>query len=336
MPLTVDCVVLKQKNVELYLFKMSAHQLLQITYVDPQTRDDPEQIQRLLDGKRLKEIGEFIKHPSSLIPNNIVINLNPEVAVQKHSNGNTGTLVFPDEVGKYGYILDGQHRLKGFEYADGIDFDLAVIAMHNADKHKAGKVFVDINTNQRPADKRLIFNIREAIGDLPNQQERAGAIVEDLDTLEESPLSGKIARFEDDTRRWVRAPTLIGWISKIVDVGGDLAGRSRNEQTEILISYLNAVKEMWPDAYANRTEYYVWYPSGIQVVLEIFPNVYKRVMVKYGSMFTKENFMDRMEPIKDYAVVGEIPWGKEGYKPYTSGAGRNLLTRSLQNQLPPI
>ncbi len=39
MPLTVDCVMLKQKSVELYLFKMSAHQLLKITYVDPQTRD---------------------------------------------------------------------------------------------------------------------------------------------------------------------------------------------------------------------------------------------------------------------------------------------------------
>lgn len=72
------------------------------------------------------------------------------------------------------------------------------------------------------------------------------------------------------------------------------------------------------------------------MALEIFPNFYKRVMVKYGSMFTKENFMDRMEPIKDYVVVGDIPWGKEGYKPYMSGEGRNLLTRSLQNQLPPI
>jgi DGQHR domain-containing protein len=271
-----------------------------------------------------------------LIPNNIVINLDPEVLLQKHSNGNTGTLAFPDAEGKYGYILDGQHRLKGFEYADGIDFDLAVVALHNADKHKAGKIFVDINANQKPADKRLIFNIREAIGDLPNQQERAGAIVEDLDTLQESPLSGKIARFEDDTRKWVKSPTLIGWISKIVDVGGVLAGRSRNEQTEILVNYLNAAKEIWPDAYDDRTEYYVWYPSGIQVLLDIFPNVYQRVMSKHGPMFTRENFVDRMEPIKGYALVGEIPWSKEAYKPYTSGAGRNLLTRSLQNLLPPI
>ena len=336
MPLTVDCVVLKQKSVELYLFKMSAHQLLQITYVDPQTRDNPEQIQRLLDTKRLKDIGDFIRHPSSLIPNNIVINLNPEVVINKHSGGGTGTITFPDDTGKYGYILDGQHRLKGFEYADGIDFELAVVALHNADHHKAGKVFVDINTNQKPADKRLIFNIREAIGDLPNQQERAGAIVEDLDTLEESPLAGKIARFEDDTRKWVKAPSLIGWISKLVDVGGVLAGRSRNEQTEILINYLNAVKELWPDAYSSRADYYVWHASGLQVLLEIFPNVYQRVMAKHGSMFTKEKFADRMEPIKDYTVAGDIPWGKEGYKPFTSGAGRNVLTRSLQNLLPPI
>jgi DGQHR domain-containing protein len=335
MPLIVDCVVLKQKNVELYLFKMSAHQLLKITYVDPQTRDDPDQIQRILDVKRLKSIGDFIQNPSSLIANNIVINLNSEVSIHKHSNTNTGTIHFPDTKGKYGYILDGQHRLKGFEYADGVDFDLAIVALHNMDHHKAGKIFVDINTNQKPADKRLIFNIREAIGDLPNQQERASAIVEDWDTLKDSPLAGKIARFEDDKRKWVKAPSLIIWVSRVVDVGGILAGRSRNEQTEILLTYLNAVKEIWPEAYRSRNDYYIWYPSGLQVLLEIFPNVYQRVIMKYGPMLIKENFVDRMGPVKEFSIQGDLPWDKEAYKPYTSGAGRNLLIRSLQNKLPP-
>ncbi len=336
MSLTIDCVVLKQKSVELFLFKMSAHQLLKITYVDPQTRDDPDQIQRLLDLKRLKSIGAFIQQPASLIPNNIVINLSRDVLIQRHSNSHMGTIHFPDAEGKYGYILDGQHRLKGFEYADGVDFDLAVIALQAMDNHKAGKIFVDINTNQKPADKRLIFNIREAIGDLPNQQERAGAIVEDLDTLANSPLQGKVARYEDDKLKWVNAPGLINWIAELVDVGGDLAGRNRNEQTEILLNYLNAVKELWPQAYEERKDYFIWYPSGLEVLLKIFPNVYRRVMLRYGSMFTVDHFIDRMQPIKDFAIEGDIPWEKQAYRPYTSGAGRVVLVRSLLNALPPL
>lgn len=201
MSLEIDCVIMKQKNVELFLFTLDAHHLLKVTYVDPQTRDDPEQIQRLLNQKRLREIGEFIQHPASLIPNNIVVNLNSEVEIQRHAGGNTGTIRFPSDEGNYGYILDGQHRLKGFEYADGVNFDLAIVALQNLDSHKAGKIFVDINAKQTTADKRLIFNIREAIGDLPNEEERAAAIVQDLDEFEESPLFGKVARFEDDKRK---------------------------------------------------------------------------------------------------------------------------------------
>lgn len=144
MSLEIDCVIMKQKNVELFLFTLDAHHLLKVTYVDPQTRDDPEQIQRLLNQKRLREIGEFIQHPASLIPNNIVVNLNSEVEIQRHAGGNTGTIRFPSDEGNYGYILDGQHRLKGFEYADGVNFDLAIVALQNLDSHKAGKIFVDI------------------------------------------------------------------------------------------------------------------------------------------------------------------------------------------------
>lgn len=336
MALEIDCVIMRQKRVELYLFTLDARRLLKITYVDPQTRDDPEQIQRLLNQKRLREIGDFIQHPASLIPNNIVINLNSNVEILRHADGRTGTVKFPNDDGKHGYILDGQHRLRGFEFADGVNFDLAIVALHNLDSHKAGKIFVDINAKQTAADKRLIFNIREAIGDLPNQEERAAAIVQDLDEFEESPLFGKIARFEDDKRKWVKSPSLIKWIAKLVDVGGTLAGRNRSEQTEILISYLNAVRELWPEAIRKRTEYYTWYPTGIEVVLEVFPNVFQRVVLNHGQMFTVENFVGQMGPVKNYSIEGDIPWQKEGYKPYSSGAGRRLLIKNLQNLLPPV
>lgn len=134
----------------------------------------------------------------------------------------------------------------------------------------------------------------------------------------------------------MKSPSLIKWIAKLVDVGGTLAGRNRNEQTEILINYLNAARQLWPQAHHSRTHYYTWYPTGIEVLLEVFPNVFQRVVVKHGQMFTTENFVERMPPVKDYTIDGDIPWEKQGYKPYTSGAGRRLLIKNLQNLLPPI
>jgi len=335
MSLRVDCIVLEQKEEELYLFSLDARSLLDISYVNPQTRDTPEEIQRLLNISRIKKIAEFIKQPSSLIPNNIVLNLSEEVNVIKHSGNSMATLEFPTNNGPYAYILDGQHRLKSFDHTDGINFDLAVVALKEVDKHKAGKIFVDINTNQKPADTSLIFNIREAIGDLPSGEERAAVIVIDLDETESSPLFNKIGRFENDRKKWVKSPSLIKWITPLVDLGGRLQSKNRNDQTQIIINYLKAFKEVFPYAYEEQKEYYLWKPSGIQVMFQLFNNVWERLILRHGSDTSVTNFIEAIEPIKNYAIDGSIPWAKEPYAPYTSGAGRNLLIKKLQNELPP-
>lgn len=331
----IDCVILNQKGEEIYLFAMDARSLLKLCYVNPQTRDNPDEIQRLLDKNRLRKIAEFIRQPASLIPNNIVVNLSPEVNIVKTSTGKIGTISFPSEEGGYGYILDGQHRLKSFELTEGINFDLAVVAFKNIDHRKAGKIFVDINTNQKQADKTLIYNIREAIGDLPDGEERAAIIVNDLDELDSSPLKGKVRRFEDDKKKWINSPSLIVWVTKLVDLGGLLQGKSRNDQTEIIINFLNAFKDVFPYTHSSQKEYILWKPSGIQIMFELFSNVFQRVLFKKGADFTKDNFAEAIEPIKNFTIEGNVPWENEVYVPYTSGAGRSRLIKILQNELPP-
>ena len=65
----VSTVVLKQQGRELYCFGMSSELLARICYVTPRSHDDPDEVQRIIDPKRAKDIGEYIKSPTSLLPN---------------------------------------------------------------------------------------------------------------------------------------------------------------------------------------------------------------------------------------------------------------------------
>src|SRR5713226_8203384 len=145
---SINATVLKQNGRDLYCFAMNSTQLARISYVTPRSKDDPEEIQRILSVPRAKEIGEYIKQTNSLLPNAIIVSLTSEVEVYPSGTDGIRIIRFPDEGGKFAYILDGQHRLAGFKYSDGVAFDLPVIAIHNADDALRGKIFADINSKQ--------------------------------------------------------------------------------------------------------------------------------------------------------------------------------------------
>ena len=69
----VPATVLRQKDKELYLFKMRASLLSKITFVTPRSEENPDELQRVFSESRAKEIGAWIKEENSLLPNAIVI-----------------------------------------------------------------------------------------------------------------------------------------------------------------------------------------------------------------------------------------------------------------------
>jgi DGQHR domain-containing protein len=177
---TVNALVLKQNGIGLYLFPMNSKYLRKICFVAPRGNENPEEIQRLLKPKRAQEIGEYIKQPTSVLPNAIVINLPNTVKILPTAKENEVTLQFPDNEGKFGYILDGQHRLAGFEYSEGIEFDLPVVALHNADEHMRGKVFADINSKQEKVSDVHILELYYQIKELPTDETATMDIVHRL------------------------------------------------------------------------------------------------------------------------------------------------------------
>jgi DGQHR domain-containing protein len=134
----VRAFAFRQKSTMLYSFTMSALQLKPLCYVEAATRDNKRGLQRVTEASRLREIGEYLNSgANALLPNNVIVNLKPEVTIVPDADDRTVTINFPTSEGEYAFIVDGQHRLFSFDeqyrkLSDSETFELSVVALHNA------------------------------------------------------------------------------------------------------------------------------------------------------------------------------------------------------------
>jgi DGQHR domain-containing protein len=163
---------------------MSSALLRQITFVTPRSEENPDELQRVYSESRAKEIGAWIKEENSLLPNAIVVDFKNDVEIEPTANPDIATITIPDpsqvENPKIAYILDGQHRVKGFEFSDGVEFDLAVIAVHNVSDNVRGKIFIDINSKQVRVDERLLLDLMAGTKSLAQDDDRVYQVIKGL------------------------------------------------------------------------------------------------------------------------------------------------------------
>ena len=174
----VRALVFRQKDVNLYCFTMNAMDLEPLCYVEAATRDREKGIQRVTEVSRLREIGEFLAiGENSFLPNNIILNLKPEVQISE-DDGKMATLTFPSDAGDYAFVVDGQHRIFSFRDAyrqlsnDDV-FELPVVCFHNATEEVMGATFVSINVNQKPVNRDLLTQMKAILGLLDTDIDKA-------------------------------------------------------------------------------------------------------------------------------------------------------------------
>jgi len=335
---TVNAIVLKQNGIDLYLFAMNSKHLRKICFVAPRGTESPEEIQRILKPKRAQEIGEYIKQPASILPNVIVINLPETVKILPTSRENEVTIQFPAIEGKFCYILDGQHRLAGFDYSEGTEFDLPIVALYNANEHTRGKVFADINSKQERVSDVHILELYYQIKELPMDETATMDIVHRLAKDNDSPFFGKIMLLDGEKNKWVKNKLLKQRLSPHVENGGVLYGKISAVQTQIIKEYLKAVQIVWSNAWGNNKEYVLTKNMGIEIIFSIFAEVKHRCDLNEGKQYTKENFAKQLQPLVncDVAVPGgaiTMNWESSKMGMLAHRAGRALITKQFKNML---
>lgn len=337
--LALDAIVLKQQGRELYVFGMNSKQLREICYVTPRSAEEPEEVQRIIDPRRARQIGEYVKQASALLPNSIVVSLNEEVRIEPTGTASGRTVIFPDSTGKFAYVLDGQHRLEGFRYSDGVEFDLPVVAIHNADDALRGKIFADINSKQERVSDVHLLAVYYQIKDLPVDESAVMDVITRLNADTDSPLKGRIQMMTSEKHRWLKNTALKKYLAPHLTTGGVLAPKTVAEKTIIFKQYFAAVQGLWPLAWGNLKEFSLCKPIGFDIMIGTFPAAKHRCDLNAGRQYTAENFIAQMTPLRSASIDlpggGSIPldWRAGTLGILSNSTMRAAVTRHLRDIL---
>jgi len=180
-PFVSPGLLIGQPFGDFFVTTLSARMLLDVAYSDRLTAEKQEDGTYILGGsqcplaeRRLKEIGRYIDSESASFPNSIILAANyghEDGLIEENEalkwtlsldeNETTGKLTIPTNR-KLAPIIDGQHRLYGFNYAtnpERLDTPFLCAIFFDLPKPYQAFLFATINSNQRPVNKSLTYEL---------------------------------------------------------------------------------------------------------------------------------------------------------------------------------
>lgn len=143
-----------------YVAKIEAQELLRMSSVDRRHIDEDDEvigIQRPLRADKVKEIKKYLTTQNSTFPNSIIVNVREE-DVEKITDSE---IEINDSENAF-TIIDGQHRLYGFDGYQGNTFELILTIFVGLDVSLQSEVFSIINSQQTKVDPSLNINLELA------------------------------------------------------------------------------------------------------------------------------------------------------------------------------
>lgn len=176
-------------DTTVYTFPMKVSDVVAISYVAVRGVDEIEgAVQRPLSRRRIAEITDYVLSGKTFF-NTFILNWTNTGETVEYRSGVIKIPLVPASA----QIIDGQHRLAGLEDAMkenptiGEKLLLVTMAKHLSTQ-KAAEIFLNINTEQKPVPKSLIFDL---FGIVENDKEhalvRAKDIANELNTNKKSP-----------------------------------------------------------------------------------------------------------------------------------------------------
>jgi DGQHR domain-containing protein len=332
-----EAQILRQSDFTLYAFVLNSAVLKKITYALPRTTDNPNEIQRIRSDSRCKEIGEYVQKQDSVLPNSIVVNLTEHVRIEPTARTGISTVIFPSTEGKFAYLLDGQHRVGGFEHSNGVEFDFPVVALHKAADHIAGKIFADINSKQEKVSDVHLLDLYYKIKALPQEDAAAMDVVGLLNADNNSVLKGKIKTNVGQKGTWIKNTFLKMILQPYIGKGGILAQRTSSQQAKVFKSYLQAVSELFQEAWDSK-KHVLTKAMGIEIVMGVFKDVVSRCQAYEANQLTVESFKRQLKPLvgaKILLLKKETPldWSSAVFSKLSNKPAKTEIKKELSSIL---
>ncbi|TPM98600.1 DGQHR domain-containing protein [Mesorhizobium sp. B2-1-5] len=278
--------LLIQGKHRFYTLSMPSDVLGETCMVEPRYADPAEGFQRALDEKRARDIAAYIDSGAGTIPTSIVLSAQPEADLQYRRGPRT--LSF-NKTPRSFLILDGQHRVYGFRLATS-RLRVPVVIYSGLSRTEEARLFMDINTKQRPVPNELILDIKR-LADTESSQEALLRDVFDAFQREgDSPLFNLMSPFER-TKGKISRVTFNSALKSIADA---FNGATAEYVYDVLSSYLQACLS---GLRTHGLDSLITNPTMFRALIMLFPSIAERVNDRHPGEFTVLHFDEIIGPI---------------------------------------
>jgi DGQHR domain-containing protein len=176
-------------SLPVYTQQMKVRDVLTIHYVAIRGKDREEgAVQRVLSKVRIKDIRDYILSGKEFFSTFILNWTNDSEKPKINIDGTIELPIIPNSA----QVLDGQHRLAGLSEAYKIDENLGdkellVSLCLNLTNKQAAEIFLNINSEQKPVNRSLIYDLFGMIDDEKDYHiNRASDIAKELNENKDS------------------------------------------------------------------------------------------------------------------------------------------------------
>jgi DGQHR domain-containing protein len=235
--------------------------------------------QRVLDVGRAKEIARYIDSATGPIPNSIVLSAQPSANLRIIGKGKT--LEFSENPHAF-LILDGQHRVYGFRIAT-TPLRVPVVIFNGLSVLEESRLFIDINTKQRPVSTSLLLAIKNLAGYESTTEALLKGLFERFNKSPQSPLIGLMSSTQEVAGKVSRV-TFNAAIKPLLPMFEE---RDDDDIYAALSSYIAAVQAELSGADLENA---IVRPVIFRAFLALFRDIAPRVKDRYSGSYTPRNF----------------------------------------------
>lgn len=293
--LSYTASLVSQGKHRFYTLTMPSDVLARCCTVEPRIENPMEGFQRKLDEKRAREIADYIDKGFGTIPNSIVLSAQDRSKFTYRRIRKTVT--FRDVPGSF-LILDGQHRVYGFALAES-ELRVPVVVYSQLTRKEECRLFIDINTKQRPVPNELLLDIK-ALAETETESEASfRALFDRFASDANSALYGLMSPASKSKGRLSR----VTFNSAIRSVWSVFEGADAHYAYEVLAAYLQACRSglRLTAAEDNLTN-----PTVFRALMWFFADVAPRVSDRFDGDYSVDNFQRVLAPVFQRMKKGDL------------------------------
>jgi DGQHR domain-containing protein len=288
----------QQNGQVMFTGVMNSADIVRVANVD--VRDEqtnPGGYQRYRDEARCRRIAEFINKPTSSLPGSILLNLRGNATfVGGSEESSHGILLIPNKKGA-AWIVDGQHRIGGFEYTER-KFMLPVVFFENLARRQEMVNFSVINDTQKGINTSLTLSLlgelRENIQDWKIQ---AHDIVYQLNRAPDSPWFERVNMTgAKGMHRPVSLASFANALKPLLRQHGFFQTMELCDQVLLLKRFWSVTRAMFPDAWSEPRRHVLLKTLGVYAMSQIAAYTFE-LCAANGGDFSQERMQEYLSPL---------------------------------------